>query len=507
MMIVSVGVIAVLIVAILVLAIGLIRARRHAEVFQNIFEKASVGMVHVAMDGTWMRVNDKLTEITGYSRDELRGMRYEEITIDDDLEENRVFNARLRAGEIDSFVLQKRYRRQDERIIWVKLSVTLLRGTNGKPDYYISVIEDIDDLKRAEFEVEEQEARFQAFWNNSPFNQTIKDPQGRLIEVNDTYRRNYGLSDSEIKGRTSNQAHGTKWGSEIDDFDREVLRTRTTRTADFLVPSKDDTETYIRVTKFPVFDREGDIAGVGGVSFDITNQIRSAQDIRENEERFRSTFEQAAVGIAHVALDGTWLRMNQRYCDIVGYTEDELRQLTFRDITDSEDLETDLGQREKLIADGTGSYTREKRYIRKDGTPVWAEVTASLTQPSKEREQYLIAVVEEISDRKVAEQALAARLDQQVAVMKIGNRALIEQDLDALLTDTAATVANTLDVDVCLMSRYLHESGEFQIIATNETGQEFVGMRVQPQTQDEERSFAMLSSESLIFDNSDPAQS
>jgi hypothetical protein len=57
------------------------------------------------------------------------------------------------------------------------------------------------------------------------------------------------------------------------------------------------------------------------------------------------------------------------------------------------------------------------------------------------------------------------------------------------------------------MSRYLHESGEFQIIATNETGQEFVGMRVQPQTQDEERSFAMLSSESLIFDNSDPAQS
>lgn len=488
------------------LAFALLRSKRRTLPLKRTFDTASVGIVHVAMDGRWLRMNDKMLEITGYPRDELVKMSFFDITAEEDLPQNMKMNAKLRSGEIDSYVLQKRYLRKDNSTIWVKLSVNLVRENAGKGDYYITVVEDIDELKRAEFELQEQQARFRAFWDNSPFNQSLKDPQGRLIEVNKTYQENYGISDRSIGGKTLNEAHGTEWGSEVDDFDREVMRTRTTRTSDITVPGKNNQSLTIRVTKFPVYDREGAVFGVGGISYDITRQIRAVQELRESEERFRSTFEQAAVGIAHVALDGTWLRINQRYCDIVGYSEDELRQRTFRDITHPDDLENDLSLRDQLVQSRSGSYVSEKRYVRKDGNTVWAAITASIIDASRQRDAYLIVVVEDISDRKDAERALAARLDQQETVMAIGQTALAEDGLDVFLRNATNLVAQTINVDVCLVSRAIADTGGFHILAANNEGRQFVGVDVYPDTQEEKRGFALFSTESVIFDNSDPTR-
>lgn len=338
------------------LAIALITHLRRATLMKRTFDAASVGIVHVAIEGRWLRLNDKMLDITGYTRDELLDIHFSDITVKDDLPENFEQNTRLRSSEIDSYTLEKRYLRKDGSPFWVKISVNLVRRKDGTPDYYITVVEDIDQLKRAEFELEEQQARAQAFWDNSPFNQSLKDTRGRLIAVNKTYQETYGISDQTIGGRPLNEAHGTDWGTEVDDFDKEVLRTRTTRTADITVPGKTGQNFTIRVTQFPVYDRSGNVVGVGGVSYDITSQIRAAQEVRNSEERFRGTFEQAAVGITHVALDGTWMRINQRYCEIVGYSEDDLRQRTFRDITHPDDLENDLDLRDALLARGNGSY-------------------------------------------------------------------------------------------------------------------------------------------------------
>lgn len=494
--------------ALAVMSAGLLavlaRTQRASKPFTSTFEKASVGLVHVGMDGTWLRINGKMEDITGYTRDELVDMNFSDITLEDDVPQNTLLNTKLRAGEIDSYNMEKRYRRKNGNIVWVKLSVSLVRRRDGTPDYYVSVVEDIDQLKQAQFALEEQEARFRAFWNNSPFNHSLKDPQGRLIEVNDTYLKTFDIAHDNIGGKTLTQVHGTSWGSHVDDFDREVLRTRTTRTSDITVPGKNNEDAIMRVTKFPVYDREGTVVGVGGISYDITSQVRAAQDVRDSEERFRATFEQAAVGIAHVSLDGQWLRINERYCEIVGYSEDELHQLTFRDITHPLDIEDDLARREQLVRAGHGSYSSEKRYIRKDGTSIWAQVTASITEPSRFREAYLIVVVEDITMRKDAERILAVRLDQQSAVMAISQLALVEENLDTLLTEIANMVAVTIDVDVCLVSQLLCPPADFQVVAASEGGEEFIGIEVRSKIQDEKDNFALISSKSLIFDNTDP---
>src|SRR5215210_1290834 len=136
-------------------------------------------------------------------------------------------------------------------------------------------------------------------------------------------------------------------------------------------------------------------------------ELRSNEGrLLKSEERFRATFEQAAVGIPHVGVDGGWLRVNDRLCDIVGYTREELLQKTFQNITHPEDLETDLDHLRRLLAGEIGTYSTEKRYFRKDGSIVWIDLTVSLVREASGEPAYFISVVEDISQRKRAEEAL-----------------------------------------------------------------------------------------------------
>jgi diguanylate cyclase (GGDEF)-like protein/PAS domain S-box-containing protein len=118
---------------------------------------------------------------------------------------------------------------------------------------------------------------------------------------------------------------------------------------------------------------------------------------------FQSTFEQAAVGISHVSLTGQFIRLNQKFCEIIGYTHDELMHLTFQEITHPEDLEADLEYWLQLLTGVSDIYDREKRYCRKDGTIVWVKLTVSLVRQANGEPHYFISVIDDISDRKQLE--------------------------------------------------------------------------------------------------------
>lgn len=100
--------------------------------------------------------------------------------------------------------------------------------------------------------------------------------------------------------------------------------------------------------------------------------------LQESEERFRATFEQAPVGITHVGLDGRFLRANRKFCDIIGYSFEELVGRKFQDITCIYDVESEVEYKDKLMMGRVHTYTIEKRDIRRDGTPVWVSQTVSL---------------------------------------------------------------------------------------------------------------------------------
>jgi PAS domain S-box-containing protein len=131
-------------------------------------------------------------------------------------------------------------------------------------------------------------------------------------------------------------------------------------------------------------------------------QANALDALQEGEERFRATFDQAAVGMAHVAMDGRWLRVNRRLCAILGYSREELLRLRFHDVTHPEDLDRDLALLDDLLAGRVQHYQLEKRYVRKDGNPVWIELTVSMVRAAPPAESYYIAVAEDIEQRKLA---------------------------------------------------------------------------------------------------------
>jgi PAS domain S-box-containing protein len=131
---------------------------------------------------------------------------------------------------------------------------------------------------------------------------------------------------------------------------------------------------------------------------------RTAQALQESESRFRAIFEQAAIGMADSSLDARFIRLNQRFCEIMGYSREELLGLTFREITHPDDLVRDEQLVAQLLSGERSSFAVEKRYLRKDGGVVWANLMLSLLRSASGDPVHFVAVVEDITGQKRAEE-------------------------------------------------------------------------------------------------------
>lgn len=158
----------------------------------------------------------------------------------------------------------------------------------------------------------------------------------------------------------------------------------------------------------PLFDEQRNARGAVGAFIDITERNRAEAALRDSEVLYRSTFEIAPVGIAHVdPVDGKWLRFNDAVCSITGYSRAELETMRFSDITHPDDLEADWQRARQLVAGNIARYNMEKRYIRKDGSTVWAHLTVSLVKQDDGSPRHFVSIIEDINERRRAQYALA----------------------------------------------------------------------------------------------------
>ncbi len=231
-----------------------------------------------------------------------------------------------------------------------------------------------------------------------------KLPDNPIVYVNPAFERISGYTVEETIGRNCRFLQGEERDQPVLEELRAALGEERECRVVLRNYRRDGTPFWNELYVSPVHDDEGRLTNFVGIQNDITERRRIEEVLRESEERFRATFEQAAVGAAQVGIDGRWLRVNRRLCEIVGYSEDELRARTFQEITHPDDLEEDLELTRKMLAGELQTYTLEKRYIRKDGSGVWVNLTVSLVRDASGEPGYFIAVVEDISERKKAEE-------------------------------------------------------------------------------------------------------
>lgn len=134
--------------------------------------------------------------------------------------------------------------------------------------------------------------------------------------------------------------------------------------------------------------------------------VRTADHLLESEERYRNAFELAAVGIAHVAVDGRFVRVNAKLCETVGHTPEELQKMTIGSVTHPEDLELEQAELRSLLEGKVSSFAIEKRFIHKDGIVVWVHIAVALAREENGSPKYFISVIEDITTRKRLEEQL-----------------------------------------------------------------------------------------------------
>ena len=173
------------------------------EQFQATFNQAWLGIAHLDLAGKWLRVNQKYCDIVGYPEADLRKLNFQDITHPDDIEADFKIISRLLADEIQNCSLEKRYIRKDYSVVWVKLSVSLVRTADGAAGYFIVVAEDITARKKAEKALVESEQRYRHLYNDTPIMLHSIDRRGRLLSVSNYWLETLGYERDEVIGRKS----------------------------------------------------------------------------------------------------------------------------------------------------------------------------------------------------------------------------------------------------------------------------------------------------------------
>jgi PAS domain S-box-containing protein len=171
---------------------------------------------------------------------------------------------------------------------------------------------------------------------------------------------------------------------------------------------KDGSRFWAHVSITALHD-DGKLVGFAKITADQTHRRAVQEQLRLSEERFSSAFEYAAIGMALVALDGHFLRVNRSYCEMLGYSEAELLNLDFQSITHPEDLQADVTQAGQLLRGEIKSYQMEKRYLRKSGEVLWVLLSGSIVREASGAPKHFIAQVEDITHKREAVEALRAQ--------------------------------------------------------------------------------------------------
>jgi PAS domain S-box-containing protein len=242
--------------------------------------------------------------------------------------------------------------------------------------------------------------------NTVPAHVWSTSPEGQVDFVNDRWLQFTGLAFDE--------AFGWKWEAVLHPDDRTrvvadwhtAVKNGQAMESEARVRRVDGEYCWWFIRNVPLRDETGKLVRWYGTAIDIEDRKRAEQALRKSEERWRSVFENSAIGVALTDLNGRFLATNHVYQTMLGYTEEELRTLQFLDITHEDYREANWALIAELVEGKRRQFQIEKKYRRKDGSSIWVSNNVSLVPGTERVPRFIMALSEDITQRKRAEEAL-----------------------------------------------------------------------------------------------------
>ena len=255
--------------------------------------------------------------------------------------------------------------------------------------------------------LKQSEERTRLFFERQVVGMAVTSPEKRWLQVNDRLCAMLGYSREELTHLTwAELTHPEDLAANLAQFERLLAGDTDEYTLEKRFIRKDRQVIDVNLTVACVRRPDGSVDYFLALLEDITERKRMEASLRQSEERMRLFFERQVVGMAIVSLEKQWLQVNDRFCAILGYSREELHDLTWFELTYPEDRAASVAQFERLRAGDIDNFTLEKRYLRKDGQTIHAKVTATCVRNKEGSVDYLIALLEDITERKQAEESL-----------------------------------------------------------------------------------------------------
>jgi two-component system, cell cycle sensor histidine kinase and response regulator CckA len=244
------------------------------------------------------------------------------------------------------------------------------------------------------------------------------DLEGRFTAINPAGAVISGYSPEELIGRFANELVVPEQRELAARRFAERLAGEEAGEAEYLLLRKDGTRLPVSISA-TVIEEHGRPTGALGIVSDISERNRASDALLESERRFRGSFESASIGMALVALDGHFIEINPAFCELVGYSAEEMTSRRFQHITHPDDLARDLENVQRTLDGDFDSYQMEKRYVRSDGSEVWVMLSVTLVRGADGTPLHFVAHAQDIDARK--------RADERFVAAERRYRTLVEQ--------------------------------------------------------------------------------
>ncbi len=349
--------------------------RASGEPWRRLFETSAAGMGLTRLDGVFTAANPALQRMLGRSEEEIVGHSALELNAEEERSATAAALAKFSDGSMTERNVEKKYLKQDGSPVWLNITTTLVPATETAAPFLQAIYMEITERVRAEEALRASEERWRAMVETAPIGIiTFGSEHRRYVTANKSFQLMTGYTEDELRDRTPLEiTHEDDRARLRMHVDQIVAGPQRNYRIEKRYRHKDGEVVWADISTFVVRGTDSSPAFLGAVAVDITDRKRAEAALRASEERWRAMFETAPVGITMLDFEHrSYLAANESFQRMTGYTEHELQQLTALDIT----YEEDRAATQERIDDGLIGVLQRKRYRRKDGEVIWADVAA-----------------------------------------------------------------------------------------------------------------------------------
>ena len=448
--------------------------------FENYFNNCSVGMSVTLPDKKWLEVNHSLCQMLGYTKEELAGLTWLDLTHPDDVDKNISLFSDMADGKIDRYEMDKRFVRKDGSLVYVSLSVVCERNSDGSVDHLLASYIDVTARQLAEDTIRRERSLLRTLIDNLPNTIYVKNTQGQKIVSNKADLEHMGFtSEAEIIGKTDIDLFQTSDGVLGYEEDMSVIQTGVSIINKESLFINSSGKLNVRVnSKFPLYDENSTVQGLVGIGVDITEQKMIEEALKSSEELYRNLVERMPDGVYKSTPNGKFVSVNPAMVDMLGYdSKEELMAINIKS-----DLYFAPEERDSLILNEQNDVIEVFKLKKKDGSEIWVEDHGWYNNDEEGNTQFHEGILRDVTDRKKVEdklRSLSRAVEQNPASIVITNTLGQIKYVNPNFTElTGYTLGEVYDKTPRIFKSGLTSADEYEhlwrtIIAGNEWRGEF----------------------------------